>query len=122
MIAAGRLGHSKGLRPQIYRTLIGLLAGCGLRISEALHLENRDTDLVRGVLTIRETKFRKTRLVPPVPDGSCRSSPTRFSSPAKLTCSVTCTRFYSGRGTEWSVPANKLALQDDLYRRERAEV
>ncbi|MCE9567505.1 MAG: tyrosine-type recombinase/integrase [Planctomycetes bacterium] len=64
MIAAGRLGSPKGLRPHTYRTLIGLLAACGLRISEALHLENRDTDLVRGMLTIRETKFRKTRLVP----------------------------------------------------------
>jgi integrase len=41
-----------------------LLACTGLRISEALRLASVDVDLVRGVLRIRETKFRKTRLVP----------------------------------------------------------
>jgi len=64
LAAAGRLSPPKALRGHTYRTLIGLLAACGLRISEALHLENRDADLVRGLLTIRETKFRKTRLIP----------------------------------------------------------
>jgi len=62
--AAGRLSPSGRLRPQTYATLIGLLACTGLRISEALHLTRSDTDLNRGILTIRETKFRKTRLVP----------------------------------------------------------
>lgn len=64
MAAAGRLGPPGGLRPHTYRTLIGLLAAAGLRISEALHLDRRDADLDRGLLTVRETKFRKTRLVP----------------------------------------------------------
>lgn len=64
MAAAGRLGPPGGLRPDTYRTLIGLLAAAGLRISEALHLDRRDVDLDRGILTVRETKFRKTRLVP----------------------------------------------------------
>jgi integrase len=64
MAAAGRLGPPGGLRPETYRTLIGLLAAAGLRISEALHLERRDVDLDRGTLTVRQTKFRKTRLVP----------------------------------------------------------
>ncbi|CAN5447511.1 tyrosine-type recombinase/integrase [soil metagenome] len=64
MNAADRLGPPGGLRPHTHRTLIGLLAATGLRISEALHLNRRDADLPRGVLTIRQTKFRKTRLVP----------------------------------------------------------
>lgn len=62
--AAGRLAPTNGLRPQTYQTLFGLLACTGLRISEALHLGRADADLGRGVLKIRETKFRKTRLVP----------------------------------------------------------
>lgn len=45
-----------------YRTLIGLLAATGLRVSEAINL-NR-SDLASGVLTIIDTKFGKTRLVP----------------------------------------------------------
>lgn len=53
-----------GIRPQTYRTLFALLAVTGLRISEALKLTRGDVDLTQGVLTIRETKFRKSRLVP----------------------------------------------------------
>lgn len=62
--AAGQLTPTNGLRPRTYATLFGLLACTGLRISEALRLERSETDLSRGILKIRETKFRKTRLVP----------------------------------------------------------
>jgi integrase len=62
--AACRLSSRHGVRPQTYVTLIGLLACSGLRISEALRLASPDVDLARGVLRIRETKFRKSRLVP----------------------------------------------------------
>ena len=41
-----------------------LLFGAALRISEALSLTLADVDLPAGVLTIRESKFYKTRLVP----------------------------------------------------------
>ena len=53
-----------GLRPLTYRTLFGLLWATGLRISEALHLKPQDVDREREMLTIRQTKFRKSRLVP----------------------------------------------------------
>lgn len=53
-----------GLRPLTYRTLFGLIAATGLRISEALHLKPQDVDLDQELLTVRETKFRKSRLVP----------------------------------------------------------
>ena len=46
------------------RTLILLLYGAGLRISEALSLTLGDVNLTTGILTIRESKFYKTRLVP----------------------------------------------------------
>jgi len=46
--------------PEIFR----LLYGCGLRVNEALQLRVQDVDLVRGILTLRETKGSKDRLVP----------------------------------------------------------
>lgn len=45
-----------------YRTLIGLLATTGLRVGEAIRANRRD--LTQGVLTVADTKFGKTRLVP----------------------------------------------------------
>jgi len=62
--AASRLSPSDGLHPRTYVTLFGLLVSTGLRISEALNLSHKDADLNTGVLTIKETKFRKSRLVP----------------------------------------------------------
>jgi len=52
------------LEPHTVRTLLLLLYGTGLRIGEALHLTLADFDTETGVLTIRETKFFKTRFVP----------------------------------------------------------
>jgi integrase len=48
--------------------LLLLLYGAGLRISEAVALKIADVDLKALILTIRETKFFKTRLVPIGPD------------------------------------------------------
>lgn len=60
-----RAAHLPGrLRPATYKTLLGLLACTGLRISEVLALEIGDVDLEHGVLTVRETKYHQTRLVP----------------------------------------------------------
>lgn len=52
------------LRPWTYHCLFGLLSVTGLRLGEALNLELRDVDLKTGVLTIRNAKFGKTRLIP----------------------------------------------------------
>ena len=46
------------------RTLLLLLYGAGLRIGETLALTRADVDLNAALLTIRESKFYKTRLVP----------------------------------------------------------
>jgi integrase len=45
-------------------TLYGLLSVTGLRIGEALRLDVNDVDMDRGILHIRDSKFRKSRLVP----------------------------------------------------------
>ena len=62
--AAARMSPANGLRPLTLRTFFGLLACTGLRPSEALALTGDEVDLKAGILTIRRTKFRKSRLVP----------------------------------------------------------
>jgi integrase len=52
------------LRRATYRTLIGLLSVTGMRVGEAIRLDNGDVDLGHGVLTVRGTKFGKTRELP----------------------------------------------------------
>jgi len=55
--------HAK-LSPTTARTLLLLLYGAALRISEALALTLADVDLTDNVLTIHTSKFYKTRWVP----------------------------------------------------------
>lgn len=64
MAAALALPPAGGLRRWTYHCLFGLLAVTGLRISEALWMRRDDVDLQQGILTIRDTKFGKSRLVP----------------------------------------------------------
>jgi integrase len=64
LTAALALPPENGLRRWTYHTLFGLIAATGIRISEAMNLERGDADLHAGVLTVRRTKFGKSRLVP----------------------------------------------------------
>lgn len=52
------------LEPRTVRTLLLLLYGTGLRIGEAIRLQHRDVDFRERIISIRETKFYKSRLVP----------------------------------------------------------
>jgi site-specific recombinase XerD len=52
------------LQAPMFRTLILLLYGSGLRVSEALGLTMHDVNLEQRIITVRNTKFHKTRLVP----------------------------------------------------------
>jgi len=49
------------IMPEVFR----LLYGCGFRVREVLKLRVRDVDLNQGIITVRQGKFRKDRLVPP---------------------------------------------------------
>jgi integrase/recombinase XerD len=52
------------LEPLTVKTLLLLMYGAALRASEVLSLTNADVDLLNAVLTIRDSKFFKSRLVP----------------------------------------------------------
>jgi integrase len=64
LAAARRLPPEGTLRPITYETIFGLIACSGLRISEVLNLRWGDVDVARALLTVRQTKFRKSRHVP----------------------------------------------------------
>ncbi|RLB51783.1 MAG: integrase [Deltaproteobacteria bacterium] len=64
IVAARSLPSAKGLRGFTCATLFGLLAVTGMRIGEAVALNQNDVDLESGVLSIREGKFGKSRFIP----------------------------------------------------------
>jgi len=61
--------HQRGL---IYSMIFALCYGLGLRVSEAARLRLQDIDWDRCVLTIHQTKFAKSRLVPFAPKLAAR--------------------------------------------------
>jgi integrase len=62
MAATDRL-HTP-LRRASYRTLFGLLAVTGMRVGEAIRLDRPDLDLTAGMVTVRDSKFGKSRELP----------------------------------------------------------
>jgi integrase/recombinase XerD len=56
--------HRGRLDPFMMRTFLFLMYGAALRTSEALSLTSADVDLTNAILTIRDSKFFKSRLVP----------------------------------------------------------
>ena len=52
------------LRAASHEALFGLLASSGMRVGEAVALQRGDVDLGAGVVTVREAKFDRSRLVP----------------------------------------------------------
>lgn len=66
LLAATSSLHASNSRQQapMFRTLLMLLYGSGVRVGEALALTLRDVDHVQRIITVHNTKFFKTRLVP----------------------------------------------------------
>jgi integrase len=65
---AALMREARGLRHAVmaatFETLIGLLATTGMRVGEALALDDGDVDWHRSLLKVRHAKFQKSRLVP----------------------------------------------------------
>jgi site-specific recombinase XerD len=62
--ASSRLESATGLRASTYSTLLGLLAVTGMRVSEPIAFDLSDVDLTQNILTVRKSKFGKSRLIP----------------------------------------------------------
>jgi len=104
--AARRLPSVDGLRSHTFVTLFGLYVVTGMRANEPLRLDRDDVDLVNGVLTIRDTKFGKSRYVPLHP--STQRALQRYATRRDRCCPnpATPSFFVSERGTrltEWCV-------------------
>lgn len=56
-------GARWALSTATYETLIGLLVVTGMRVGEAVRLDRADVSLADGLITIRESKFAKSRQV-----------------------------------------------------------
>ena len=65
---SGLLDATVVLRPELravtHRALFGLLAVTGMRVGEAINVDRDDVNLVDGVVSIRATKFNKSRQIP----------------------------------------------------------
>ena len=64
LAAALALPPITGLRRWTYHHLFGVITVTGMRLSEATGLQRSDVDLKDGVLTVRQGKFGKSRLLP----------------------------------------------------------
>lgn len=56
--------HRFSTLPLIVPVILRLIYSCGLRVSEAVNLQNKHVDLLNGILEVRNSKFGKDRLVP----------------------------------------------------------
>ena len=64
ILEAARLPSSYGMRGWTCSTLFGLIAATGMRVSEAVGLDEEDVDLEEAVLTVKQGKNGKPRFVP----------------------------------------------------------
>lgn len=62
------MAQARKLRPALcaltYEALFGLLWSSGMRIGETINLQKGDVDLADGVITVRQAKLGRLRLVP----------------------------------------------------------
>lgn len=92
LTASSALLPVKGLRRWTYYCLFGLLPVTGLRISEALALRQQDVDLKSGTITVRDTKFGKSRLVPV--HSSTRQVLIDYASRRNAHCGALCSEYF----------------------------
>lgn len=92
MTAAGRLNDPQ--RRAAYRALIGLLAVTGIRIGEAIALDDEDLDEDSGTLLIRQPKSGRPRIVPlhPTTVAEVRDWHPSATGPARSRGRMPCSR------------------------------
>lgn len=104
LAAARRLGPHGSIRPATYETLFGLMASTGLRVSEAIHLRDIDVDLKHGMLTIRQTKFAKSRQLPMHPSTVAALARYRQQRARHISARADMTFLISSRGRRLGQP------------------
>jgi integrase len=115
IMAAKKLPSPLGLRAATYATLFGLLAVTGMRVSEPVGLDRDDIDLNRGILTIRRTKFGKSRMLPL--HASTLEALRRYGKLRDRLFPRTRSFFvaeHGGRLTVWSVRSTFVALSRQI--------
>ena len=86
-------------RAVMLNTMVGLLAVTGMRVGEAIRLTDADIDTDVAVITIRETKFGKSRQVP-VTTSTIDALTSWMAIRDRTTPTLVCSRvFVSGSGT-----------------------
>jgi integrase/recombinase XerD len=106
------------VEPQTLRAMLLLLYGAGLRRGEALRLSVADVDLTNCLLTIRHTKFYKSRLVPIGTDlKTVLREYARWRAVAHPSAAASSTFFLDKRGE----PVHRCAL-DSAFKRLRKHV
>jgi integrase len=109
--AARDINPHGSLRAATFETLFGLIASAGMRVSEALALLDADVDLQVGTLTVRLTKFAKSRLLPLHP--STVEALTRYRQLRSRQVPTTAkTPFFVGtRGKRLGLPLGERQVQ-----------
>ena len=115
--AAAQLPSPRELRAATYTTLFALLVVTGMRISEPIALNRNDVDLEQGALTIRESKFGKSRWLPV--HSTTRAALQRYSErrDQRFPTALTSAFFISERATrltQWSVRATFVKLSHQI--------
>jgi len=64
LLACEKLTSRIGLRKHTYMVLFGLIACTGLRRSEVIFLDQEHIDFDQSILTIKKSKFNRSRMVP----------------------------------------------------------
>ena len=106
LIAAAReLSGTTGLRPLTYATLLGLLSVTAMRTSEVVNLDRDDVDLTQRVVTVRDSKFGKSRYLP-VHESTARALSHYTRRRDRLCNPLTPAFFLAERGTpitQWAL-------------------
>jgi len=96
--ATTSLGPADGIRVATFKTLFGLLACTGLRISEALNLRPKDFDATDRTLFVQPAKFSPARRLPLKASASTALSQYEQFCQRKVAQAVRPAFFLSGHG------------------------